>query len=127
VDKRELFETSDVVSIHLPLSDRSRGTVRAEELDAMKHGAILINTSRGPIVEEPALIAALRAGRIVAGLDVFDVEPLPPGHPFTTLPNVVLTPHLGYVVEDSMRRFYRESVENILAYLDGSPIRIANA
>jgi phosphoglycerate dehydrogenase-like enzyme len=126
VDKAALFATCDVISVHLPLSERSRGIIGAAELDAMKHGAILVNTSRGPLVDEAALLGALRAGRIIAGLDVFDVEPLPPGHPLTSLPNVVLTPHLGYVVADSMRRFYRESVDNIVAFIKGSPIRVAN-
>ena len=126
VDKRVLFETSDAVSVHLPLSERSLGIVGAAEINAMKPGAIFVNTSRGPLVDEAALIAALRGGRIVAGLDVFDAEPLPAGHPFTTLRNVVLTPHLGYVVADSMQRFYRQSVENIVAWLDGRPIRVAD-
>jgi phosphoglycerate dehydrogenase-like enzyme len=124
VDKRMLFETSDAISVHYGLSDRSRGIIGAPELEAMKPGAIFVNTSRGPLVDEAALIAALRSGRIVAGLDVFDIEPLAAGHPFTTLRNVVLTPHLGYVVADSMKLFYTQSVENILAYLDGMPIRV---
>jgi len=124
VGKLELFETSDVISIHYGLSDRSRGIVGAAELQAMKAGAILVNTSRGPLVDEAALIDVLRSGRIGAGLDVYDIEPLPAGHPFTTMRNVVLTPHLGYVVEETMRRFYTQSVENILAYLDGAPIRV---
>lgn len=124
VGKLELFETSDVISIHYGLSDRSRGIVGAAELQAMKAGAILVNTSRGPLVDEAALIDVLRSGRIGAGLDVYDIEPLPAGHPFTTMRNVVLTPHLGYVVEETMRRFYAQSVENILAYLDGAPIRV---
>lgn len=127
VDKRALFETCDVVSIHYGLSERSRGIVGAAEIEAMKPGAILVNTARGPLVDEAALIAALRRGRIVAGLDVYDVEPLPAGHPFTTLNNVVLLPHMGYVIEDAMRRFYMQSVENILAYLDGAPIRVVDA
>jgi phosphoglycerate dehydrogenase-like enzyme len=124
VDKHELFATSDVVSIHYNLSDRSRGIVGADELRAMKPGAIFVNTARAALVDEAALMEVLRQGRIVAGLDVFDVEPLPAGHPLTTLRNVVLTPHLGFVVEDSIRTFYRQSVENILAYLDGKPIRV---
>ena len=124
VGKLELFETSDVISIHYGLSDRSRGIVGAAELQAMKAGAILVNTSRGPLVDEAALIDVLRSGRISAGLDVYDIEPLPAGHPFTTMRNVVLTPHLGYVVEETMRRFYTQSVANILAYLDGAPIRV---
>ena len=127
VGKLELFETSDVISIHYGLSDRSRGIVGAAELQAMKAGAILVNTSRGPLVDEAALIDVLRSGRIGAGLDVYDIEPLPAGHPFTTMRNVVLTPHLGYVVEETMRRFYTQSVENILAYLDGAPIRVVAA
>jgi len=127
VGKLELFETSDVISIHYGLSDRSRGIVGAAELQAMKAGAILVNTSRGPLVDEAALIDVLRSGRIGAGLDVYDIEPLPAGHPFTTMRNVVLTPHLGYVVEETMRRFYAQSVENILAYLDGAPIRVVAA
>jgi len=127
VGKLELFETSDVISIHYGLSDRSRGIVGAAELQAMKAGAILVNTSRGPLVDEAALIDVLRGGRISAGLDVYDIEPLPAGHPFTTMRNVVLTPHLGYVVEETMRRFYAQSVENILAYLDGAPIRVVAA
>ena len=127
VGKLELFETSDVISIHYGLSDRSRGIVGAAELQAMKAGAIFVNTSRGPLVDEAALIDVLRSGRISAGLDVYDIEPLPAGHPFTTMRNVVLTPHLGYVVEETMRRFYAQSVENILAYLDGAPIRVVAA
>jgi phosphoglycerate dehydrogenase-like enzyme len=127
VDKRTLFATSDVMSVHYGLSDRSRGIVGAPEIDAMKRGAIFVNTSRGALVDEAALIAALRSGRIVAGLDVFDIEPLPAGHPFTALRNVVLAPHLGYVVADTMQRFYTQSVENILAYLDGAPLRVVTS
>ncbi|MEO8508148.1 MAG: D-2-hydroxyacid dehydrogenase family protein [Betaproteobacteria bacterium] len=126
VDKAELFATADVVSVHLALSPRSVGVIGRQEFALMKPGAIFVNASRGPLADEAALIDALRDGRIIAGLDVFDVEPLPPGHPFTTLPNVVLTPHLGYVVADTMRLFYADSVENILAFLDGAPIRVAN-
>ena len=126
VDKAELFATADVVSVHLALSPRSVGVIGRHEFALMKPGAIFVNTSRGPLADEAALIDALREARIVAGLDVFDVEPLPPGHPFTTLPNVVLTPHLGYVVADTMRLFYADSVENIVAFLGGAPIRVAN-
>jgi phosphoglycerate dehydrogenase-like enzyme len=126
VDKAELFATADVVSVHLALSPRSVGVIGRPEFAAMKPGAIFVNASRGPLADEAALIDALREGRIVAGLDVFDVEPLPPGHPFTTLSNVVLTPHLGYVVADTMRLFYADSVDNILAFLGGAPIRVAN-
>jgi phosphoglycerate dehydrogenase-like enzyme len=126
VDKAALFSTADVVSVHLALSERTRGIVGRDELAAMKDGAIFVNTSRGALVDEAALIDALRAGRIVAGLDVFDVEPLPAAHPLRALPNVVLTPHLGYVVADTMARFYREAVENVLAYLQRAPIRVVN-
>jgi phosphoglycerate dehydrogenase-like enzyme len=127
VGKRELFETSDVVSIHIVMSDRTRGIVGAEELAAMKDGAILVNTSRGPLVDEAALVAELTSGRIRAGLDVFDREPLQSDHPLRRLPNVVLTPHLGYGAAHVFRQFYSESVENILAWLDGKPIRVLNA
>ncbi|WP_342359839.1 D-2-hydroxyacid dehydrogenase family protein [Terrarubrum flagellatum] len=126
VDKNELFATSDVISLHLVLSDRTRGIVGAPELSAMKDGAVLINTSRGPLIDEAALIAELKRGRIRAGLDVFDVEPLPTEHPLRALPNVVLTPHLGYSVAPAFRQFYSDSIENILAWLDGKPIRMLN-
>ncbi len=127
VDKRMLFETSDVISVHLGLSERSRGIIGATEFGVMKQGAIFVNTSRGALVDAGALLAALQDGRVVAGLDVFDVEPLPAGHPLTLLPNVVLTPHLGFVVAESFGNFYTQSVENILAYLDGAPIRVTVA
>lgn len=126
VEKAELFAASDAISVHLALSERSRGIIGAQEFAAMKDGAIYVNTSRGPLADEAALITELRRGRILAGLDVFDVEPLPRDHPFATLPNVVLTPHLGYVVRETMTRFYRDSVENIVAFLRGAPIRVAN-
>lgn len=126
VGKAELFETSDVVSIHLVLSDRTRGIMGTAELAAMKDGAILVNTSRGPLVDEAALLAELERGRIRAGLDVFDREPLPADHPLRRLPNVVLTPHLGYGAAHVFRQFYGDSIENILAWLDGAPIRVAN-
>jgi phosphoglycerate dehydrogenase-like enzyme len=124
VEKTELFATSDVVSLHLVLSDRTRGIVGRAELDAMKDGAILVNTARGAIVEEAALLESLRSGRIRAALDVFDREPLPCDHPLRALSNVVLTPHLGsqHVFEE----FYRDSIENIHAFLDGHPIRMVN-
>lgn len=126
VDKAALFAQSDVVSVHLVLSARTRGVVGAAEIGAMKPGAILVNTSRGPLVDEAALVEALRAGRIRAGLDVYDREPLPADHALRTLPNAVLTPHLGYGATHVFEQFYRESVENILAYLDGEPIRVVN-
>jgi phosphoglycerate dehydrogenase-like enzyme len=125
VDKDELLAGSDVVSIHLVLSERTRGLVGATELAAMKPTAYLINTSRGPIVDRDALVAALRDGTIAgAGLDVFDVEPLPADDPVRALPNTVLTPHTGYVVSECYDIFYREIVEDIAAWLAGSPIRV---
>ena len=127
VSKDELLSTSDIVTIHLVLSDRTRGLIGRAELDRMKKGAILVNSSRGPIVGEAALIEALRTRHLsAAGLDVYDVEPLPPGHPLTTLENVVLAPHLGYVDGATFRAFYRDGLENLLAWLDGKPIRVVN-
>jgi phosphoglycerate dehydrogenase-like enzyme len=124
VAKSELLSAADVLSIHLVLSDRTRGLFQAADLAMMKPTAVLINTSRGPIVDEDALIAALRDGTIGgAGLDVYDTEPLPPGHPLTTLDNVVLLPHLGYVSEAAFRQMYGQVVEDIAAFLAGSPIR----
>ena len=126
VGKDELLSRSDAVSLHLVLSPRSRGTIGAAEIARMKPGAILINTSRGPLVDEDALVAALRDRRIFAGLDVFDREPLAAGDVIRCAPNTVLTPHLGYVVAETMRPFYSQSVENALAFLDGEPIRVVN-
>lgn len=127
VSKDELLSTSDFISIHLALSDRTRGLIGAAELAKMKKTAILINTSRGPIVDEAALIAALQNGTIAhAGLDVYDKEPLPAGHLLTKLDNVTLVPHLGYVVEDSYRFFYEGTVKDVEAWLDGSPINLLN-
>jgi D-3-phosphoglycerate dehydrogenase len=127
VTKDELLATADIVTIHLVLSDRTRGLLGRPELARMKKGAILINTSRGPIVDEAALIEALRTHQLgAAGLDVYDVEPLPAGHPLTTLDNVVLAPHLGYVAESIFRVFYRDALENLLAWIDGTPIRVVN-
>ena len=128
VGKDELFARSDIVSVHVPLIDGTRGLVGVRELALMRPASYLVNTSRGPIVDEPALIDALRERRIAgAALDVFDREPLPAGHPLTGLDNVVLTPHLGYVTEDNYRVFYGESVENIRAYLEtGTPARVMN-
>lgn len=125
VSREELFERSDVVTIHLQLSDRTRGLIGAGDFARMKPTAFFINTSRGPIVEEAALIAALRDGRIAgAGLDVFDREPLPLDHPFRSLERAQLTPHLGYVTEDNYRLNYGQTVENIAAFLDGRPLRV---
>lgn len=124
MSKEALLASSDAVSIHLVLSERTRGLIGAPELAAMKRGAILINSSRGPIVDEAALIAALSSGQLgAAGLDVYDREPLPAGHPLTTCDSVILSPHLGYVVEESFQAFFRESAENLLAWMDGKPLR----
>lgn len=123
--KEELLRTSDVISIHLRLGERSRGLIGADELSMMKQTALLINTSRGPIIDEGALIRALTDGDIGgAALDVFDEEPIPADHPFTRLPNVVLSPHLGYATRDGFERYYREMVEDIDAFLAGAPIRL---
>lgn len=120
----ELLERSDVVTIHLVLSARTAGLIGAPELARMRPHALLVNTSRGPIVDEAALVDALRRGAIAgAGLDVFDEEPLPAGHPLIGLDNVVLTPHLGYVVKESYAIYYRDAVEDILSFLDGAPVR----
>ena len=124
VSKEELISTSDVVSIHLRLSERTTALVGAHEIAMMKPGALLLNTSRGPIIDEQAMIAALRENRIRAALDVYDVEPLPAGHPLTTLDDAVLAPHLGYSSEDNVRSMYRGVVEDIAAFLAGSPIRV---
>jgi phosphoglycerate dehydrogenase-like enzyme len=125
VSKDDLFAKADIVTIHIVLSDRSRGLIGAMELGLMKKSSYLINTSRGPIVEEKALIAALTAKSIAgAGLDVFDVEPLPIDHPLRYLDNVVLTPHLGYVSEQNYRVYYPDVVEDIRAWLDGKPVRV---
>lgn len=125
VEKDALFRDSDVLSIHYVLSDRSRGLVGARELGLMKPTAYLVNTSRGPIVDEEALVAALKAKQIAgAGLDTYGVEPLPADHPFRKLDNVVLTPHLGYVTEDTYKVFYPETVENVAAWMKGAPVRV---
>jgi D-3-phosphoglycerate dehydrogenase len=123
--KEELLQQSDFVSIHLVLGDRSRGLIGAAELALMKPTAYLVNTSRGPIVKEADLIEALRRKTIAgAGIDVYDTEPLPREHPLRTLPNVVLTPHLGYVTEQMYRIFYGDTVEDIRAFVDGAPVRV---
>jgi phosphoglycerate dehydrogenase-like enzyme len=125
VTKQALFERSDIVSVHYKLSDRSRGLVGAAELAAMKPSAYLVNTSRGPLVDTDALVAALHAGEIAgAGIDVYDAEPLAPDHPLRDTPHTVLTPHLGYVTEDTYRVFFEDAVEDVLAYLDGAPVRV---
>jgi phosphoglycerate dehydrogenase-like enzyme len=124
--KQELLSRSDTVSIHLVLSDRTRGLIGTPELAMMKPGAILINTSRGPIIDEAALLDALHARRIVAALDVYDEEPLPPDHKLRSAPNTVLMPHMGYGVQETWDQFYPQSVENALAFLDGAPVRVVN-
>ena len=125
VQKEELFRQADILSVHLKLSDRTRGLVGERELRLMKPSAYLVNTSRGPIVSEPALIAALQSGTIKgAALDVFDQEPLPACHPFRFLPNVLATPHIGYVTENTYKTAFQQIVEDIRAWLDGKPIRV---
>jgi len=127
VDKQTLFAEADIVSISLVLSERTRGIVAEPELALMKPTAYLINTARGPIVDEGALVDALRTGRIAgAGLDVYDVEPLPPGHPLRLLPNVTLSPHLGYVTREMLAAVYADTVEAVAAWLSGTPIRVIN-
>ncbi|MFZ1922983.1 MAG: D-2-hydroxyacid dehydrogenase family protein [Xanthobacteraceae bacterium] len=124
VGRDELFRQSDFISIHIVLSARSRGLVGAREIGLMKPSAFLINTSRGPIIDEAALIAALRDKKIGgAGLDVFDVEPLPLDHPFRKMTNVVITPHLGYVSEQNYHGYFTGVVEDIRGFLDGKPVR----
>jgi phosphoglycerate dehydrogenase-like enzyme len=127
VGKSDLMSGSDVISVHMVLSLRSRGLIGAEDIAHMKQGAILINTSRGPLVDEAALVAAVQAGRIIAALDVFDKEPVPQDHPFRASDHTVLTPHLGYGVAETWRVMYPQSVENAEAFLDGKPIRVVNA
>jgi len=119
-----LLGASDIVSVHLVLGERSRGLIGAAQLAAMKPGALLVNTARGPIVEEAALIAALRSGRISAALDVYDTEPLPADHPFRTLPNLTMTPHLGYVSAANYASHYGHAVEDIAAFLKDAPVRV---
>jgi phosphoglycerate dehydrogenase-like enzyme len=127
VDKQTLLARADVVCLHLVLSERTRGILGATDLAAMKPGALLVNTARGPLVDEAALLEALRRGQISAALDVYDEEPLPTDHPLRRLPNVVLTPHLGFCTTGEMGEFYQQSVENIRAFLDGAPARVLNA
>ena len=126
VSKEELLARSDAISIHLVLSDRSRGLIGAADIARMKRGAILINTSRGPIVDEAAMVAAVTEGRIIAALDVYDREPLPVGHPLRQAPNTVLMPHMGYGVKETWDGFYPQMIENALAFMDGKPVRVTN-
>ncbi len=128
LSKEELLMTSDIVSIHLVLSDRTRGLISAKEFSSMKPTALLVNVSRGPIVDEAAMLDALKSGRIAhAALDVYDREPLPPEHPLRKMDNVTLSPHLGYVNDENLRMFYGDALENIEAWLAGKPIRVINA
>lgn len=125
VSKRELFEQADILTVHLVLSERSRGLVDAEALSWMKPSARLVNTARGPIVDEQALVQALECGRLAgATLDVYAQEPLPLDHPFRRLPNVLATPHVGYVSEQNYRQFYQQMIEAIQAWAKGAPIRV---
>jgi D-3-phosphoglycerate dehydrogenase len=126
--KEEVLRQSDIVSIHIPLTPKSRALIGASELALMRPTAFLINTSRGPIVEEAALIAALRERRIAgAGLDVYDIEPLPLAHPLRKLDNVVLTPHLGYASQQNYRAYFAGVVDDIRGFLDGKPVRVLSA
>nr|CAD6615829.1 2-hydroxyacid dehydrogenase [Rhizobium sp. Khangiran2] len=124
--KQELLATADVISLHLVLGPTTRGIIGRQDLAQMKPASILINTARGPLVDEQALLEALRSGQIRgAGIDVYDQEPLPADHPIRTLPNALVTPHLGYSVRETFEAFYRQTVENLESWLDGQPIRLA--
>lgn len=125
VDKAGLFRESDVVSVHVQLPDRTRGLVGAAELALLGPDGYLVNTSRGPVVDEAALLAALHGGTIAgAGLDVFGTEPLPADHPFRSAPRTVLTPHLGYVTDRTYEIFFADTAEDIAAWLDDVPVRV---
>ena len=125
VDREALFRSADFVTVHLKLSARTRGLIGAREFALMKPDAYLVNTSRGPIVDESALVEALRSRRIAgAGIDTFDKEPLPGTHPLLTLDNAILTPHIGYVIEPTYRAWYAEAIEDICAFAEGNPIRV---
>jgi len=125
VEKDELFAKSDIVTIHVVLSDRTRGLIGAHEIGLMKPTAYIINTSRGPVIREKALIDALSEGRIAgAGMDVFQTEPLPGDHPYLSLPNTVVTPHVGYVTREGFQIYFTHAVEDVAAWLAGKPIRV---
>jgi phosphoglycerate dehydrogenase-like enzyme len=125
VELDELLAASDVVTVHLVLSERTRGLLGAAEIARMKSSALLVNTSRGPIVDSDALAAAVRGGDLAgAALDVYDEEPLPAEHPLRSAPGILATPHLGYVTDDVYELFYGEAVEDIAAFLDGAPVRV---
>jgi phosphoglycerate dehydrogenase-like enzyme len=127
VEWEDLFARADVLTIHVPLSDTSRGWITARELARMKESAFIVNTSRGPIIEEQALLDALRTRQIAgAALDVYEIEPLPADHPLLALDNVLLSPHLGYSTETMLRQFFRDSVDNLKAWIDGAPSNVLN-
>ncbi len=127
VSRDELLKRSDIVTIHLRLSERTKGLILARELSLMKPTAYIVNTSRGPIIDESALINALKSGAIAgAGLDVFDLEPLPADHPILALDNVLLTPHLGYVTRETYRTFYGQTLDNVRSFIQGKPQRVMN-
>lgn len=126
VAKEVLLAQSDAVSLHLVLAESTRCILGAADLAQMKRGAVLVNTSRFPLVDEAALIAATKAGQITAALDVYPEEPLPPHHPLLNSPNIIFTPHIGYCTEEVFAQFYGECVDNILAFLDGKPARMLN-
>lgn len=124
VSKEELLARADVISLHLVLSDRTRGTLTAPDFARMKQGAVLVNTSRAPLIDEAALLDAVRAGRIIAALDVYHEEPPRPDNPLLGAPNTVLSPHIGYGVDDIYKVFYAQQIENALGFLDGKPVRV---
>ena len=125
VGKDELMSTADIVTVHLVLSQRTRGIIGARELGLMKPTAYLVNTSRGPLVDEAALLKTLQARKIAgAGIDVYSTEPLPANDPFRKLDNALVTPHIGYVTEETYRIYFNDTIEDILAFLDGKPIRV---
>lgn len=126
VEKAELLAQADAISLHLVLSDRSRNTLAAADIEAIKPGAILVNTSRAGLVDQKALLAAVIAGKLRAAIDVFTHEPMPPNDPWRTAPNTTLSPHLGYVTHNNMAALYTESAENLTAWLAGKPIRTMN-
>jgi phosphoglycerate dehydrogenase-like enzyme len=120
-DKDDLLKRADVISLHMVLAPSTAGIIGERELGLVRPGTIIVNTSRGPLIDEDALLGAVRAGRVVAALDVYDREPLPADHPLRSAPNTVLSPHLGYCVKENFAVFYRQSIENVLAFLDGRP------
>lgn len=125
LDKDEFFATADIITVHVVLSERTRGLIGQSEIGLMKSTAYIINTSRGPVIDEKALVEALREGRIAgAGLDVFETEPLPVDHPFLTLPNTVVTPHVGYVCKEGFQTYFSHACEDVAAWLAGKPVRV---